>query len=219
MKFIFLSTSFQYQDQFYYVAFLGEHYGNNGQMVFIMPSENINESYFKKTAKNLNQTFKFTFGSILPKLLNTYNNSDNHLLDLNLVQDMNELNKIKIEMDSFFNSLNRKLSKSALFHLYNKENDFFKDNTGLNNNQSDSSETLSYETRVELFDEMKTKIFDTIPFFDLPDALRTDLDTIMADLESQEFVDVENNFYRYRRQYSLMGSCLFYKVFLGSIIE
>ena len=200
-------SSIQYQDQLYEVAFLGENYGNNGQMVLIMPSEQIDIKYFKLIAKNLNTIFKFTFGSVLPKLLNT--NNENFLLDLNIVQDINELNSIKTEMDTFFSQFNKRITRSTLFYLFDEENKLFKSHFSTNENAGNKLISLN---RIELFDEMKGIYMNSIPYLDLPDSLRTDLDTILIDLEAQEFVDLENNFYRYRRLFLINGSCLFYKV-------
>jgi hypothetical protein len=168
--------------------------------------------YFKLVAKNLNSTFKFVFGSVLPKLLNT--SSDNPMLDLNSIQDISELSTIKLEMDKFFSLFNARLTKASLFHLFNDENDQLKPKSG----NSDKEGKISCLQRIQVFKEMQEMFIDSIPSLELPSNVSCDLDNILADLEAQEFIDLENTYNRYMRLFLINGSCLFYKVMILSII-
>jgi hypothetical protein len=175
-------------------------------MVLIVPNEHISERYFKSIANSLNTSFKFTFGSILPKLLNT--SPDNPILDLSSIQDISELSSIKLEMDKFFSLFNARLTKASLFRHFNDGGHQTKPNA----ENVDKNYKMSCSHRIEMFKEMQKIFTNSIPFLDIPHPLSSDLDNILADLEAQEFIDLENAFNRYMRLFSINGSCLFYKV-------
>lgn len=164
------------------VGFLHKNFGNKGLMVIIVPRNQVDMEYFKILAKNLNESYKFTFGS---KTLNT-------LLDPN--EDLENKNFFRSELDVFFNQFHQRLIQSSLFRTFNKD-----------------ASNLSYFEKVWCYNEMKTKIFDSIPFFELPIGLKIDLETVLSDLESQESIDIGRNDSGYRRLFHVYGSCLFFQ--------
>lgn len=174
---------------------MGENYGTKGLLVLIVPRAQINLDYFKIISKNLNETLKFTFGNILPDLINR---PDIYDLKEKLNDQTEASSSIKNQLDAFFNLFHKRLISSALFEKYD--------------NNTDELEKISVSNRQRIYMEMRTKFLNAMSNMDLPFSIRTDLDTALSQLESQEFVDLENNYYRYRRQYLVTGTCMFYKV-------
>lgn len=170
----------------------------------ITPSETIDVEYFKVVSSNLNQTLKFTFGAHISRLINRRNDFD--IEAQQSASSSKELFQLKPQLDEFFAQLNRRLIQSAHFELFNNALDDSK--------QSQSPfKTLGFLSRLNIYREMRTKFFDTIPYYDLPFNIKTDLDSALVNLEAQEFVDeVERASFRTRRLFTIKGSCLFFKV-------
>ncbi|RNA03711.1 inturned isoform X1 [Brachionus plicatilis] len=179
--FMTLST-IDYQGMILNVCFLHKNFGNKGLLVIIVPGDQIDAEYFKTLAKNLNATYKFTFGS---QTLSTLVNPSENLESKNL---------LRFELDAFFNHFHKRLIQSSLFSMFNA-----------------NSKNLSFYEKVWCYNEMKTKVFDSIPFFELPTGLKIDLETVLSDLESQETVDLGGNDSGYRRLFHVYGSCLFFQ--------
>lgn len=157
-------------------------------MVVVVPSEQINSEHFKLMAENLNHTFKFTFGSVLPKLLNHEAAHDD---DQSVTR---HLASTRTQIDHFFVQFNKRVNRVASFHSFDK---------------------LNLANKVNLFDEMRSGYINSIPraASDLPHGLRLDLDSVLYELEAQEFInDLEIRHYKYKRMFIVTGGCLFYKV-------
>jgi len=187
----------EHQQQIFNVCFLGQNYGPNGLLVFLVPADKIELDFFKVVSKNLNDTFKFTFGDMINRILLTDDATTN--ADLNLYNYFNNLNNeediklIRVQFDNFFSQLNQRLFISSLFNLYNSLHNK-SINTNLINNlqQKEQLSKLSNLNRFNFLIEMRTKFINKIPYFDLPHDLKCDLDLAMADIEAQEFVDLVN---------------------------
>lgn len=204
----------EHQDQLYHVCFLHKNYSQNGILILIIPLEQISLNYLKILAKNLNNTFKFTFGSLF-----------NKLIDDKLQYRLNdhEKNAINSEFDAFFSQL-----KQRFLYLNQSQSNYY--SNFLNRSTNTTTTPLAQQQqiimqrqqdnlrRMNLLIEMRYKCFDVVsmlpPYFEVPFELKHDVDSILNGLEAQEFVDLENDFYLNRRLFSLIGSCLFYKDYL-----
>ncbi len=147
-------------------------------------------------SKRLNETFRFTFGHIWDEMI-----SANDGLEMTN-EDNQEVNRnLKSQMDAFFSQINKRLKICSLFNTYKSEHEA-------------TSNKLNAFNNVEIFTEMRSKLIDKIPFYDLPFDLKCDLDSALNDLEAQEFVDLDNIYYKHRRQFLINGCCIFYKDYL-----
>jgi hypothetical protein len=154
----------------------------------------------------MNATFKFTFGSFLPKILSS--TSGQKHADLSRLYQINEITNIKLEMDKFFSLLFKRLTKISLFDSFNDDCNKLK----LTENKSANINSLHFIKRDELVCEMHDKLTKSIPFLELPHCLSYDLDIILANFESHESLDFESDCKIFRRLFLNNGSCLFYKV-------
>ncbi|CAF0843916.1 unnamed protein product [Brachionus calyciflorus] len=181
-----------YQGQVFNVSFLHENYGNKGLLVILAPSDQINIHYFKILSKNLNETYKFTFGSsTLTNLI---------FLD----DDLESKKSTKTQLDTFFNNFHRRLLQSTQFNFF--------DSTYASPNLP--KQILNYQEKTKCYNEMRSKIFDSIPFFELPHGLKIDLETLLSDLESQDFIGLNGAKDGHRRNFYVIGSCLFFQNYL-----
>ena len=185
----------EHQQQIFHVCFLGQNYGPNGLLVFLVPADKIELDYFKVVSKSLNETFKFTFGDMINKILLTDDATSN--FDLNLFNYFNNLNneddikRIRTQFDNFFSQLNQRLIVSSLFNLYNSIHNKCSNINLINNiQQKEQLSKLSNLNRFNFLIEMRTKSINKIPYFDLPFELKCDLDMAMTDIEAQEFFDL-----------------------------
>lgn len=191
-----------------------ENFGNKGLMVLIVPGEKISLDYLQIVAKNLNDTFQLIFGkNIIKKLGKAL--LDDEIYDSQV--ETKEVCKIKLELDRFFNQLNKHLNESSLFDLFDNTFDDSKANANnatsvMLNLMNANVQKLNNLNRFNIFNEMKGKFMQSIPIYDLPFNIKTDLHTALANLEAQEFVDLENSHYKYRRLFSVVGSCMFFRV-------
>lgn len=104
--------------------------------------------------------------------------------------------KTKHQLDTFFSHLkHRFLSRNA---------------------KTKTQDKSANKKRSNFLNTIKSKFINSIPFFDLPADLKCDLDATLSDIEAQEFIDLENNYYKNRRQFTISGSVLFYKDYLVS---
>lgn len=164
--------------------------------MFLVPTMHIDLTYFKMISKRLNETFRFTFGHIWNKMISV--NDDHEMTN----EDNEEVNRnLKSQMDAFFSQINKRLKISSLFNTYKSEHEA-------------TANKLNTFNNVQIFTEMRSKLIDQIPFYDLPFDLKCDLDSALNDLEAQEFVDLENIYYKNRRQFLINGCCIFYKDYL-----
>jgi hypothetical protein len=191
------------------VCFLEENYGKKGVLVLIVPSGRVDVDYLKVIGKNLNETFKFTFGeaAYMDELLGS--------------KSMPE--RLKQELDMFFRHVDKHLHEASLFELFNNKWEDFKSNgNGVvsnlankrPNNETSAGGKLSWLNRYNIFSDMRSKFCQSCPFFDLPFNIKTDLDTALANMEAQEFVDLDSGHYKLRRLFSVEGSCLFFRDYL-----
>ena len=185
----------EHQQQLFNVCFLGQNYGPNGILVFLVPADKIELDYFKVLSTNLNETFKFTFGDMISRILLSDEATASD--DLNLYNYFNNLNNeqgiklIRTQFDNFFSQLNQRLFITSLFNLYNSIHNKCM-NTNLINNlqQKEQLSKLSNLNGFNFFIELRTKFLNKIPYFDLPFDIKCDLDMAMSDIEAQEFVDL-----------------------------
>ena len=195
------------------MSFLGDNYGPNGLLVFIVPSEQIDVDYFKTISANLNRTFKFTFGNVIDRILSDEFENSNLNNYFNNPLNEPDIKKLRVQFDDFFGQINQRLFISSLFNLYNTiHNKIFNANLINNQQQQQHLSKLSNLDRFNFLIEMRDKFINTIPYLDLPHNIKCDLDSAMIDVEAQEFIDLENNYYKNRRQFNIVGSCLFFKV-------
>lgn len=195
-----------------------ENYGKRGVLVLIVPSEKIDLEYFKVVSKNVNDTFRFTFGSSINKMIyrkiSDYDLTEGSQLQQNY-EKREEIVMIKSQLDKFFTQINKRLCESTQFELFNNRLDDAKQNMISNSSSLKStpdSRLLAYANRLNIYNEMRTKFLNSYPYYDLPFNIKTDLDSALVNLEAQEFVDLENTSYKNRRLFSVQGSCLFFKV-------
>lgn len=195
------------------MSFLSDNYGPNGLLVFIVPSEQIDVNYFKTISANLNRTFKFTFGNVIDRILSDEFENSNLNNYFNNPLNEPDIKKLRVQFDDFFGQINQRLFISSLFNLYNTiHNKTFNVNLINNQQQQQHLSKLSNLDRFNFLIEMRDKFINSIPYLDLPYNIKCDLDSAMIDVEAQEFIDLENNYYKNRRQFNIIGSCLFYKV-------
>jgi len=149
----------------------------------------MNLDYLKVIAKNLNSTLQFTFGDLFST------NSKTHAR-----QQLHSNPKLKEQLDTFF----AQIKSRFLYHGPKRQH--VHDNPG--HNKPLSSRRSNY------FSAVKSKFINAVPYFDLPSQIKCDLDATLVDVEAQEFVDLESNHYKNRRQFYVNGGCLFYKDYL-----
>lgn len=193
--------SIQYQENFYYVSFLHENFGKRGVLVVITPCEMIDLEFFNKISSDLNRTLKFTFGGNIKRVIR-------RTQDLAEVQHQatEEVLKLKSQLDEFFAKFNRRLLESTYFELFDNRLDDAKQ-------ALIQTKQLNFLTRLNVYREMRTKFMNSVPYFDLPFNIKTDLDSALVNLEAQEFVDdLERTSFKTRRLFTIKGSCLFFKV-------
>ena len=196
-----ICCSIEHQQQIFNICFLGENFGPNGLLVFLVPANKIELDYFKVVSKELNETFKFTFGDMINKILladDVVNNSDLNLN--NYFNNLNNESNIKVirnQFDMFFSQLSQRLVVASLFNLYNSlHNKCMNINLVNNMQQKEQLSKLSNLSRFNFLIEMRAKFLNKIPYFDLPFDIKCDLDVAMSDIEAQEFFDlVSKKFY------------------------
>ncbi|KAM4707342.1 protein inturned isoform 2-T2 [Discoglossus pictus] len=69
------------------------------------------------------------------------------------------------------------------------------------------------------YDAVSSPIVDNLPgarWLSLPEDVKMEIDTVLSDLESQDFAELSEDYYDMRRLYMIMGTCLFYKGYLLS---
>lgn len=62
-------------------------------------------------------------------------------------------------------------------------------------------------------DDLRLKIFNAIPWFELSNHIKIHIDLKLSAFEAQEFVDADGLYYKNRRLFNIIGCCLFFKVF------
>ncbi|XP_026553806.1 protein inturned isoform X3 [Pseudonaja textilis] len=58
--------------------------------------------------------------------------------------------------------------------------------------------------------------FPGVRWLFLPQNIKVEIDAVLSDLEAGDFAELSENYYDMRRQYTILGSCLFYKGYLIS---
>ncbi len=170
------------------VCFLNQNFSRTSLLVLIVPAEQISLDYLKIIATNLNSTLKFTFGNLFSSIHKT------------AVKDkLHSSPELKEQLDTFFAQI-----KSRFLYQTSKKQQI---------NDTNYNKKLLLR-RANFFNEIKSKFINAVPYFDLPYQLKCDLDVALADIEAQEFVDLENNHFKTRRQFSVTGGCLFYRNYL-----
>jgi hypothetical protein len=152
----------------------------------IVKDKGILLDYLKVISVNLCKTIRFSFGRHFTRKVE------------------------KTRLDEFFQKLAKRISLWSAFDLrYMQANESSKLplQFGAQNQYNKS------KRRLESLMDMRTKIINSMGFLELPYDLKCELDSAISDVEAQEFVDMEEVFYRNRRQFFIMGSCLFYKVY------
>ena len=61
-------------------------------------------------------------------------------------------------------------------------------------------------------DDLKLSIFNALPWFELLNAIKVNVDLMISAFEAQEFIDADGLYYKNRRLFNIIGCCLFYKV-------
>lgn len=111
---------------------------------------------------------------------------------INVEHRINETEKEKInsELDEFFSQLKSRFfqNQSTLSTYLNRTST----STLIQHQQQQLQRKQESTRRMHLLIEMRYKFFDSIPFLDLPHALKCDIDLALSGLEAQEFVDLVN---------------------------
>jgi hypothetical protein len=166
----------EHKQQIFNICFLnGKSYGQNGLLVFLVPSEHIDLNYFKIISHNLNDLFQFTFGKQIENLL--------------LSNNENETNyeQIKLKMNCFFSQLKNPLNMSSIFNLFLNSS-----NTKKQSQQQKQylASKMTNQSRIYIYSEMKSKFINQIPYIELPYDLKTYLDMSLGAVEAQEMNDL-----------------------------
>ncbi|KAG9480157.1 hypothetical protein GDO78_011920 [Eleutherodactylus coqui] len=69
----------------------------------------------------------------------------------------------------------------------------------------------------EFYDACSSHLIDNLPgvrWLSLPEDIKTEIDTILSDLEALDFAELSEDYYEMRRLYMILGTCLFYKGYL-----
>ncbi|KAG8592798.1 hypothetical protein GDO81_000629 [Engystomops pustulosus] len=69
----------------------------------------------------------------------------------------------------------------------------------------------------EFYDACSSHLIDNLPgvrWLSLPEDVKTEIDTILSDLEALDFAELSEDYYETRRLYMILGTCLFYKGYL-----
>ncbi len=61
-------------------------------------------------------------------------------------------------------------------------------------------------------DDLKLCIFNALPWFELSNLIKVNVDLRISAFEAQEFIDADGLYYKNRRLFNIIGCCLFYKV-------
>ncbi|XP_075716588.1 protein inturned isoform X2 [Rhinoderma darwinii] len=71
--------------------------------------------------------------------------------------------------------------------------------------------------RPMFYDACSSHFTDNLPgvrWLSLPEDIKTEIDTILSDLEALDFAELSEDYYEMRRLYMILGTCLFYKGYL-----
>jgi hypothetical protein len=60
-------------------------------------------------------------------------------------------------------------------------------------------------------DELKMRLFDVLPWLQLPDTIKIQFDELLNNFEAHEFVDFDGEISLNTKQFFILGCCLFYK--------
>ncbi|CAN2388853.1 Inturned planar cell polarity protein [Pristimantis euphronides] len=69
----------------------------------------------------------------------------------------------------------------------------------------------------EFYDACSSHLIDNLPgvrWLSLPEDIKTEIDTILSDLEALDFAELSEDYYEMRRLYMILGTCVFYKGYL-----
>ncbi|XP_040274362.1 protein inturned isoform X1 [Bufo bufo] len=69
----------------------------------------------------------------------------------------------------------------------------------------------------EFYDASSSQLADNLPgvrWLSLPEDIKTEIDTVLSDLEALDFAELSEDYYEMRRLYMVLGTCLFYKGYL-----
>ncbi|XP_069834683.1 protein inturned isoform X2 [Dendropsophus ebraccatus] len=69
------------------------------------------------------------------------------------------------------------------------------------------------------YDACSAHLIDNLPgvrWLSLPEDVKTEIDTVLSDLEALDFAELSEDYYEMRRLYMILGTCLFYKGYLLS---
>ncbi|XP_056419680.1 protein inturned isoform X1 [Hyla sarda] len=71
----------------------------------------------------------------------------------------------------------------------------------------------------QFYDACSAHLTDNLPgvrWLSLPEDIKTEIDTVLSDLEALDFAELSEDYYEMRRLYMILGTCLFYKGYLLS---
>lgn len=69
----------------------------------------------------------------------------------------------------------------------------------------------------QFYDACSSQLIDNLPgvrWLSLPEDIKTEIDTVLTDLEALDFAELSEDYYEMRRLYMFLGTCLFYKGYL-----
>lgn len=69
----------------------------------------------------------------------------------------------------------------------------------------------------QFYDACSAHLIDNLPgvrWLSLPEDIKTEIDTVLSDLEALDFAELSEDYYEMRRLYMFLGTCLFYKGYL-----
>ncbi len=114
-------------------------------------------------------------------------------------------NDLKIVIDFSFGSLKKSLDdKSYKKNFDNLFSLFFQ--RLLLKNDLINMKSINYS------EDIKLRIFNAIPWFELSNDIKVNIDLRLSSFEAQEFIDADGIYYKNRRLFNVIGCCLFFKV-------
>ena len=61
-------------------------------------------------------------------------------------------------------------------------------------------------------DDLTLRIFNSLPWFELSNSIKVNIDLRLSAFEAQEFIDADGLYYKNKRIFNIVGCCLLFKV-------
>ena len=163
---------------------------SNELLLLIVPNDRIELNYLKLVGQELQSSFKFLFGQY------------SSLVSLKSPGEASQ--QTKRQLNSFFGLFFKRLLLVSQFPKFNSghfvkgmhqhylQSQANQQDTATQSILQDPSNRLFFrfldKQHMHLFLEMRSKLTDQIPFYDLPISLKTEIDANLSDIEAQEYV-------------------------------